>query len=572
MADLLKKPEAINQADAQGHTALMLAVRSGHTETVRILAHQLKKPEAINQADGQGHTALMWAVRSGHTETVRILADLLKKPEAINKADGQGRTALMLAAGSGHTEAVQIFVDLLKTPEAINQVDVQGRNALAWAAGSGHAESVRILADLLKTAINSADDQGQTALMLAAKNGHTEPVRILANLLESRSEINKTDGQGHTPLMWAARSGHTESVRILAELLKRSGGINQPDPQGINALMLAAQHGHLDVIRVLANTLGDLEALNHADAQGTTALMFAVSHGHSHCVELLAGLMDRTSLLNRQRRDGSTAMMMAAERGDVRSVIALRNGSGFIFKDNGDTALSLAHSRGHSHIVRLLLDSLIRTNRSNNTPAAVDRECLRIAGLHGHFGALINWLKQCGNDKLAHVFFTALDSTGVEVAYRPDMLDRAADYGFWRVASTLLQRGTAVWTSEDRDRALALAADSGHFSVLNTWAAQGLDVSGEIIIRTLRAIKAEEVSKPSPKYMLPDEEQLKLAAFDASSLDEKYATVLSNAAFNDWEHLAHAVLKAKAKELEFDLETLVKPVNPPRGRRNPRPK
>lgn len=104
-----------------GETALMLAVRNGHTDTVELL---INKGADIEAKDEDGQTPLMFEAAWGDIETVKLLID---KGAAIEARDDDGNTPLMQAAKQYRTEIVKL---LLKKGADIEAKDDDGQTAL----------------------------------------------------------------------------------------------------------------------------------------------------------------------------------------------------------------------------------------------------------------------------------------------------------------------------------------------------------------------------------------------------------------------------------------------------------
>ena len=92
-----------------GKTALYWAVKSGHAEVVKLLLSAEANPNAAND---DGETALMQAVRNGHTdaEYVKIVRMLLSAGANPNVVGSDGWAALMIAAGLGQAEVVKLLL------------------------------------------------------------------------------------------------------------------------------------------------------------------------------------------------------------------------------------------------------------------------------------------------------------------------------------------------------------------------------------------------------------------------------------------------------------------------------
>jgi ankyrin repeat protein len=159
----------------------------------------------VNAADKDGNTALMIASREGHTETVKAL---LEKGADVNATNKNGNTALILASQLDHTETVKA---LLEKGADVNATNMAGETPLIWASLKGHTEIVKAL--LEKGAeVNAKAKNGWTALIYASANGHTEMVKAL---LEKGAEVNAKTKNGRTALMIASGKGYTKIVKLL---------------------------------------------------------------------------------------------------------------------------------------------------------------------------------------------------------------------------------------------------------------------------------------------------------------------------------------------------------------------
>jgi len=75
-------PETLNNRDAHGRTALMLAASNGSVELVEYL---VMRGAAIDEVSSEGKTALMWAIAAHKPMTVAALARLGADPEIREK-------------------------------------------------------------------------------------------------------------------------------------------------------------------------------------------------------------------------------------------------------------------------------------------------------------------------------------------------------------------------------------------------------------------------------------------------------------------------------------------------------
>ena len=137
---LLKSGLDVNTRNSEGMTALMLAAKKGHTDTVQAL---LDREADINaQATYYGWTALAYAANQGHEQIVRLL--LARGADPNLKAE-RGKTALVLAADRGHTTTVIALLN--KGANACAARDHHGWTALGRAVRNGHIEVEKVLRD-----------------------------------------------------------------------------------------------------------------------------------------------------------------------------------------------------------------------------------------------------------------------------------------------------------------------------------------------------------------------------------------------------------------------------------------
>jgi len=130
----------------------------------------------VNAQNKGGTTALMLAVRKGHKESVALL--LAVDGADVNAQIQCGDTALTLAAWKNHKACVMLL--LAVDSIAVNAQNKNGDTPLIEAAGEGHTMCAEALmgagADM-----DAGNKHGSTALMMAAKHGRGECVVLLAN-------------------------------------------------------------------------------------------------------------------------------------------------------------------------------------------------------------------------------------------------------------------------------------------------------------------------------------------------------------------------------------------------------
>lgn len=155
-----------NSTNRQGYSILMEAAREGHTDMVGFL---IDRKARLNQRNAVGESALMLAAFKGSLETVRLLHT---RGGEINNG---GWTALHYAAFQGQATVAKYLLD--------NRAEIDARapngiTPLMAAVRSGHSDVVKLL--LWQVADpNLKNDAGATALQWAAKGGNSDIVQLL---------------------------------------------------------------------------------------------------------------------------------------------------------------------------------------------------------------------------------------------------------------------------------------------------------------------------------------------------------------------------------------------------------
>ncbi len=101
--NLLPSISDINEKEAKGYSALMLAAYNGHLEASKIL---IEYGADVNTADNAGSSALMGAAFKGHLEIVKLLLEKRADPFHQN---AKRLTALSFALMFGRSEVADIL-------------------------------------------------------------------------------------------------------------------------------------------------------------------------------------------------------------------------------------------------------------------------------------------------------------------------------------------------------------------------------------------------------------------------------------------------------------------------------
>jgi len=401
VTNLLRQRVPVNEAEADGTTALHWAARLDRADMVQAL---LRGKAPVNVATRYGVTPLMLAAVNG---SAPVVDQLLKAGADVNATGADGETVLMLAARTGRPEAVQL---LIAKGANVNASETwQGETALMWAAAENHPEVVALLAkngadlnakskvpefpkvkvDAATMVVTALPKGGFTALLLAARQGAPDGVRALA---EAGADLNATDPDGTTALNMAIINAHYEVAALLVE---KGASLDVGDAAGMTPLYAAIDMRHqeplinrplakpsgpmtpLDMVKVLLAHGADPNARlktpllmrqhNGGDAslnEGATPLMRAAKVSD---VTTMALLLEKGADPNLRLRNQSTALMVAASRqgrnaGPEENTIAAmkllidKGADPNLVNDNGETALHIAVSRGDT-LVRFLADN-----------------------------------------------------------------------------------------------------------------------------------------------------------------------------------------------------------------------
>ena len=349
----------VQQARADGWTALMSASQSGHAACIRRLVRHQADVGATRKGS---FTALMSAAENGHVSCIQTL---IKYKADLEAATDGGSTALHIASHYGQTSCVQALINHNADLRAAKK---NGWTALMFAAQSGHASCIETLA-IRKADVNQADHCGCTALTVAAKCGYASCVETLAG---RNAALGAVDQHGRTALHMAVICGHAACVQVL---IAHQADVGAADDAGQTALMDAAQNGDVECVTALLQHKADPGAVHRT---GQTALMWAALGGYTACVEAL--LLHRADA-GATNNGGWSALTAACCSGTAACVAALGThcGDAPAPQDGGE-----AHSR----------DGVVVAADAGDGLAAACRHCGARVRVAAH-GVYHNTLQYC---------------------------------------------------------------------------------------------------------------------------------------------------------------------------------
>ncbi|MEM7228775.1 MAG: ankyrin repeat domain-containing protein [Planctomycetota bacterium] len=166
----------------------------------------------LEGAAGDGQTRLIMAVRQGHVDPVRVFLESGADPDA---ADDLGRTPLMHAVLNRHNAAFDLLWAYVTD---INQADRDGMTALHHAMSRGFTGQQRAI-ELIGRGVSRSpvNAEGRTPLMCYQGKRITSDRTLIDLLIEGTDDINATDHEGWTTLMHMIEHGSPYAVQALVE-------------------------------------------------------------------------------------------------------------------------------------------------------------------------------------------------------------------------------------------------------------------------------------------------------------------------------------------------------------------
>lgn len=285
---------------------------------------------------------------------------------------------LRISASHGLVSLTRMCLEMGTDPEAGSCTHC--KTPFALAAAGGHREAANVL---LMHAISSASQaryDAEKMLQLAVAGGLTD---IAKTLLRLGAEVGGVDrGSGRTLLHDAAASGNWKLVRLLMDY---NADVNAVVPITLETpLHLAALHGHLQAVRYLVDG-------RNASAKEVETYESIVQQPYYQSWT--------DDLLSEDGEAGPLVWEVGARDSAENHLEKLLSWSGrysFINRRTVGalTALDLAASRGHEHIVRFLLERGATLQKAKSAPYTA----LQAAAENGHM-ATVKLLLAAGADR-----------------------------------------------------------------------------------------------------------------------------------------------------------------------------
>ena len=219
------------------------AIENGDISKVREL---LKNGTDVNSTNAEGWSALHLAVKANKPAIVKELLSNKKinmNPtlpidsvftDSDTKWYADGQTPLLLAAYYGYSDIVTMLLSYGADILAKDSID--DAMAIHIASAKGYYKVVEAILDSAAARnskidiVNAGDNTGTTPLMWAAMNNQ---VTVISILIRYKANVNMQDDDGWTPLHFAAAS---DSYRAVEILLNNGADANIADIDGKRAV------------------------------------------------------------------------------------------------------------------------------------------------------------------------------------------------------------------------------------------------------------------------------------------------------------------------------------------------
>jgi ankyrin repeat protein len=244
---------------------------------------QKKGNYTLNGVGVDNSTAIYMAARSGHTDTMKILLEAKPNINIVNKS---GMTPLIAAMANQHFEIIDLLVNYDKS---IVNKQIQGKimTPFAYAVKWGEKKIVEKLLRLSRP-MNILNEDNLTVAHIAAQYGQSDILKILYKHGFNCSVYSTHDKKYIQPIDVAAMKGHVTALQTLIELEKLD--LNTNLRLLYDLAFKAAANGHFNVIHFLHEQYGlSYKIIYH----GETLAVKAAREGH---LAFIQAITSKTSM------------------------------------------------------------------------------------------------------------------------------------------------------------------------------------------------------------------------------------------------------------------------------------
>lgn len=267
------------------------AAKDGDLKTMQQYIKNIKSEknmDALNIADNQGNTALIIAANHSRFEVVR---ELLYEGADINHQNRDHQTAEDCARKvHGNNNVVQL---LIEARETALKLSYKAPNLKASIPVVPHVQE------------NKVDDNDINHKLVNAAKANDD-VTVL-EMLKLGANVNARDARQETPLIWASHNGNEKMVKVLLDAKADINLKNGQNSGQYTALMEAAHKGHVDVVCILIRAGADLKITNQGKQ---TAEQVADKNGKNYISELLKKAADKNKNLLKAAKDNDRETLL----------------------------------------------------------------------------------------------------------------------------------------------------------------------------------------------------------------------------------------------------------------------
>lgn len=338
---------AMSTVQAMKRTPLHFAAHQNQVAAIQLL---VQEGASMNDKDAEGYTALLLATVENHAPAVQALcglgADLSLRVKTYFCFWEDDFAALDLAAYYGWTDIMEVLIQHGSDVNA--RSSLRNQSALCKAAEGNEVGAIDVLIEA--GAVITGPAGFDSALHLAVEG---KAIQAIHALVRHGADPHWSEELNDTPLLRAVTTKHLGTVNALLAA-GASPNISGTTNTVLFASVYPPEFGDCcpDIVQTLLAHGAQVDALSsegvEGGSQGQTALHAAASWTHDHVVDMLveAGATVRTPCTY-----GRTPLHEASSYQKLDTVAALlRHGAPINAQDNeGNTALHLA-ATGHEQL------------------------------------------------------------------------------------------------------------------------------------------------------------------------------------------------------------------------------
>ncbi|EPS45508.1 hypothetical protein H072_528 [Dactylellina haptotyla CBS 200.50] len=351
----------IDGLDTAGESVLLRAIKENQVDLVRDLVEECgadteagvsAKPDSPSCYLPSGHSPLSAAT---FFKSLPILQTLISGGANVNRVINGVRTAVQVAVV---VQAIDELKFLISKGASLRIATGDDKwIPIHWAA-NGRFEATKVLVES-GSPLETEDKEGETPLLAAVRGKYVDIVKYL---ISKHANLEHANNKGFRTLHVAASLGHLETVQFLVEA---GAIINSPGGKlGWTALHLAAEMGFSNIVEYLVTHGANLEAELYPPLN-LTPIFLATSTSKVESTQLLIKLGANVWKKAGPGYDSTVLHVACDPVEDNLAVVPFLLEYGFDVNTqakNGATGLHIAALKGHTSIVKFLLQNGARTD------------------------------------------------------------------------------------------------------------------------------------------------------------------------------------------------------------------